>query len=569
MFRHLFSRALLIGALAAAASAQSLTGHIVDYNGNPVNNVNVILSNGAPLGTTDPAGNFTITGLRNRVYTIQLDPHNNLLDAQQFDFSVSGAANLGTITLQRAWQVSARCVGPTGAPLLGVNMNAYIGAVKLYTPHDGTDALGNVDIGAPANTLLRIRALPPVGSGLAPFERIMTLTASVDLGTITMPLGYAGTGTVTDKINNLPIAGCEIITTNMITGEIVPQINKLTTALGGFSLVLPFGVYQLDIQPPLGNLHTGRQLMGLPIITGGFNFGIVGLDRGFLMSGQITGPGGPVNGADIDVYTTDGYKLFTPNEHTNASGVFQAVVPPGTYSIRVDPLVSSGLVGTHVGNYTITTNQSVGVISLAAGVPMNFDITDYNGAPVSHANVNLTNPATGAQIIITGDFSDANGHVNGIAPLGTWNMTIDAPQGSTAAKGVYNNVVISGPLTTSRVLARKSLRMDLKVFAPGIIASVPNGSVLPIDWTFQNLDAINHPTIIDGVAVLPDGSELPWVPFIGIDFLAGSGITLQFNLPMPIVPANQLGRIQRFEVRFRDPSNLAILERAFIQWVPL
>ncbi len=568
--RRPFLAALLLGALVAPSVAQTLTGHIVDYNGAPVFNVNVILSNGAPLGTTDAAGNFTITGLRNRLYTIQLDPHSNLLDAQQFDFTVSGAANLGTVVLQRAWQVSAQFIGPTGAPLFGVNMNTYLmDGTKLYTPHDGTDVFGYVDIGAPANAQVRIRGVPPVGSGLVPFEQIMTLTASVNLGTITLRQGYPVTGTVTDKINNLPIAGAQIVTTNMLTGEVVVQINKLTNAVGAFNVVVPFGLYQVEIIQPLGNLHAAKQLLGLPIITAGYNLGLIGLERGFTVTGTVLSPSGPVGNSDTDMFTADGYKLYTPNDNTNAAGVFSVVIPAGTYQFRVDPQVIYGVVGARTANITISANTALPTVNLAAGVPLTLNVTDFNGAPVGNANLNFADPTTGAQVIIAGDFADATGHINAIVPMGTWNMTIQAPQGSLAHAVAFPNTVITGPLTQNIVMPRKQLMMDLKTITSSSILSIPNGGILPIDWTFQNPDVVNHPAIIDGGVVLPDGTYVPWVPLIGLDFLAGTGITLQFQLPMPPLPANQLDRMQKFVVRFHDPLTFAILEQAYINYVPL
>lgn len=244
--RSWFSSLLVVLAAAAPAVAQSLSGTIVDSNNVPVGNVAVILSNGAPLGTTDLAGNFTIPGLRNRTYTVQIDPHDNFLAPQQFDFTVNGASSLGVLTLGPAAPISATFVGPTGAGLLGVNMNAYLlDGTKLFTPHDGSDALGNVVIAVPLNTPVRVRGVPPVGSSLVPFEQVMTVTAPVALGTLAMEQGYAVTGSI---VGPLPIGGCELQTFNMLTGQPVLQLNKLSANVtGAFNLLLPFGVHQIDI----------------------------------------------------------------------------------------------------------------------------------------------------------------------------------------------------------------------------------------------------------------------------------------------------------------------------------
>jgi hypothetical protein len=562
--------ALTICALSLSAAAQSLAGHIVNSLGQPVGNVAVILSNGAPTGTTDASGNFLITGLRNRVYTIQLDPHNNFLDAQQFDFSVSGAANFGTRTLGPAFPVSARFVGPTGAGLLGINMNAYrvdTGA-KLFTPHDGSDVNGNVIIGAPANTPVRIRAVPPVGSTLVPFEQPMTLTAAVNLGTQTLRQGFAVTGTVVDQINNLPIAGSEIITTNMLTGEIVLQLNKLTNAVGAFSALLPFGLYEIDIVPPLGNLHHARQLLGVPVLTAGTSFGLIGLERGFQFTATVRGPAGPVAGCDIDLFTEDGYKLFTPHDNTSAAGTFAVIIPPGNYSVRVDPPVANGLLGTHTGLFSVTTNTSGGIINLLPGVPMSVDVRDFNAQPLAGAQVEFKNPVTGEKIVTPGSVSDATGHINGLAPLGSWNVSLSGPQGSLVKTIAFDNVPVLGPIAVPVFMPRKNAVMDMQTFGPNAILSIPNGAVLPIAWSFQNPDGIHHPVFVSAGVVLPSGAEVPLLPPVLFDLPAASGATLQLQVPMPVLPAAELGRIQRFVCRFLNPGDLSVVEQAHIFYVP-
>src|SRR5262245_37961151 len=451
-------RFLSVLLFAVAAAAQSLSGTFVNSSGQPVGNVDVILSNGAPTGTTDAAGHFLITGLRNRTYTIQVNPHNDFLAAQQFDFNVSGAASLGTRVLGPGIPITATIVGPTGSGLLGVNMNAYEGTTKLFTPHDGSDAAGNVVISVPANTLVRVRAVPPVGTTLVPFEQEMTLSAPTALGTITLRQGFTVSGNIVDQNSSIGIGGCELVTTNMLTGEIVVQLNKLTATLTGqCSLLLPFGLYQIDIIPPAFNAHAGKQLFGV-LGTANSSLGLVPLTPAALLTGTVMGPGGPVVGADIDIYTAGNDKLFTPGDNTNAAGQFAVMVPFGAginYSVRVDPQEGSGLVGTRTAPLPFVAPTNVGTINLAPGVPLTLTVMNTDGTPVAAAHLNMFAPATGAEIITPGNTADAAGHLVMTVPTGTWNVRLQAPQGSVWAPLTVPSVPIGGPLTTTVVLGKK------------------------------------------------------------------------------------------------------------------
>lgn len=558
-----FSSLLAVVLTVVTAAAQSLSGHIVDTTGAPVANVAVILSNGAPLGTTDAAGNFLISGLRNRTYTVQIDPHSNLLAAQQFDFNVVGAASLGTVTLEPAQPITATFVGPTGLGLLGVNMNAYLAdGTKLFTPHDGSDALGNVTIAVPTNIELRIRAIPPVGSGLVPWQTFLTVTAPVALGTIQMPTGYAVTGSV---VGPLGIGGCEFVTTDMLTGQDVLQLNKLSAPVtGGFSLLLPIGVYQIDIIPPVGNLHAARQILGL-IVLGPRNLGLVTLQNGALLTGTVNGPSGAVANADIDVYTAGNDKLFTPNDNTTAFGTFSLVVPLGTsYSVRVDPLSGSGLVGARTAVFSFPTSTNLGVINLAAGVPLDLTVLDAANNPVAGANLNLHDPVTGAEIITPGDITDAAGHLIATIPVGTFDVSVHAPQGTLSAPLLAPGTVFSGATTTTVNLPAKTLVCNAEGL--GILTIAPGGD-LPLRFTFFNPNAFTVGATVEGFVQTPDGAITPWVPPLYLDFFGPFGMSIDFLLPTPVMTPADYGRQLKFVVRMRDAGTSAILDEAYIQFV--
>ncbi len=149
--------------LPAFAQTSSLSGRLVDANNAPVVGATVYCDV-TLRANTDALGNFTVTGLRNQRYDVQINPRSPVLAPQEFRHQVSGAANLGTIVLQPGYLVSATLVDPAGVGLLSANLSAYLpDGTKLYTPNDGTDATGFADIVVPLGPIT-FRAMPPVGT---------------------------------------------------------------------------------------------------------------------------------------------------------------------------------------------------------------------------------------------------------------------------------------------------------------------------------------------------------------------------------------------------------------------
>ncbi|MGE3174930.1 MAG: hypothetical protein AB7O97_20045 [Planctomycetota bacterium] len=560
---------VLGGLMAVGLGAQSLSGTFVDPIGNPVGNVAVILSGGGgATGTSLPNGTFAIGGLRDRVYTVQIDPHNDTLAPQQFDLQINGNTSLGTVVLQPGAAISGVALGANGAPLFGANMNAYLlDGTKLFTPRDGTDALGNFLITVPVDTDVRFVAIPPVGTTLVPYTQFFNLPAPIDIGTIELPQGYSVSGNVVDEINLLPISGCEIVTTNMLTGEEVTQRNKLTNTLGAFSVLLPFGLYQIDILPPLLNLHEAKQVFGLAVTTFGHNLGLQRLKRTVILQGLVTGPGGPVVGADIDVYTADGYKLFTPNDNTNAAGQFAVLVPAGqTYTVRVDPQPTSGLVGTFSNPVVVNGNTNAGLISLQSGVAATLAVVDVNGQPVANASVDLRDPSTGKKIVVPGNHAGADGIIHATVPFGTWDIEVRGEQGSLVKPLVAPSVPVGGPISLPVVLQPKTVYTDFDTLG---ILTTPNGGETFVVWKFGNASTQSQPAVLDTFVELPDGTEVPFVPSIPATFPPQSELTLVLWTPTPLLPANQLNRIQRYVVRWRNPANNQVLDQAYVDYFPV
>ena len=559
--------------LASSLAAQTLTGRVVDANNLPVVGATVYCDLSPTIqANTDALGNFTITsamGLRNLRYDIAINPRSSIIAPLEYGrVQVSGVTNLGTVQLAPGTQISATLVGPTGLPLVGANLSAFDTAgLKLYTPNDGTDVNGNAQIVVPYGPLT-FRAMPPVGTTLVALQEDITVTGPRAYGTITMRQGYALTGSIVRSgATPLPISNCEILATNMLTGESMFLANKRTNTLGAFNFLLPFGLYQLELLPAAGSPYAAREVFGIPVIDYNYSLGLVPLDPGVILSGSVRGPTGlAVAGADIDVITANGHKIYTPNDNTSATGAFSVVVPTGgTYSVQVDPLVASNLYGATSAPVVVNASTNAGIITVPSGVPATITVIDALGAPVANAQMSVRNATTGAEYVVPGNSAGADGVIHAVVPQGNLDIRVKAPQGSLSAPVTLPPSIVAGPLVTTVQLQPKTMCTNTQGLG---ILTVPNGGDIFLQWTIMNLTPQVQTFTVEASVPLPSGVEIPWVPAIPLDMPGPLGITLTFWIATPPVPATELKFLQKFLVRIRDAATTQLLDESYVYFVP-
>lgn len=553
--------------LSAGAAAQSLTGTIVDTLGAPVVGASVMLSGTAFSAVTNATGQFTILGLLNRSYTVQIDPLANPLTPVEFSRTVFGATNIGNFVLQPGAIVTATFTNPLGVPLSQVNCNVYLpDGTKLYTPRDVTNAAGFVSFNVP-QTAVTLEALPPTGATLYPWRTNVTPSGPLALGTIAFQQGYVISGSVARAgAVPLPIANCELVVTDQLTGQGMVLANKLTNSLGAFNVTLPFGLYRFDFIPPAGNLHAARQLYGVPVAGQSANMGIVGLPQAAAISGTVSGPLGPVVGADVDIYDSLGHKLFTPNDNTSATGVFSVMAPiGGSYRVRVDPPVATGLVGYRSAPIVLTAATNLAPIQLPAGVSVVLDLFDSLGAPLEGAVMNVFDPLTHEQIVVPGNNTDAAGHMAAVVPFGVYDVTLRPRQGSRAAAVPVAGVPFVAPIVAALPLPDRAVSTSL---AGLTILGVPNGGEIYLDWAFNNRVPALVPATVEAVVALPSGVDVPWIPPLPLDLPPSTAFGLQLWLATPPLAAAELGYLQKFTIRLRDAATQQLLDESYVYYQP-
>ncbi|MFO1078152.1 MAG: carboxypeptidase-like regulatory domain-containing protein [Planctomycetota bacterium] len=554
-------------ALAAAASplaAQSLSGRIVDPQSVPIAGITVDPGHGAATAVSDSAGLFTITGLQVRTYDVEYRPSQGAPWCGSLVATpVSGATNVGDVVLLPGFTVAGTAVNAANAPIPGGNVNVYDQAgTKLFTPHDGTVATGAFMVTVPAGTW-DVHIVPPTASLLV--TRVyndLVAAAPVNLGNVTLATGYPVSGTVVDSVSSVPVGSTKIVARNALTGEAIPLTNNTANSFGAFSLILPYGIVDLDFEPPLGNSHVARRVFGA-FVLGTTALGQVRLQNGVFVSGSVGSAGGPVDNADIDVFAADGHKLFLAHDKTLANGAFSVAVPAGgTYTVRVEPPVAAGLAGHLSAPTPVNAATSLPAIVLPTGVAVSGTISGPQG-PEAGANLNFFDQ-NGVELVTVGDHTDANGHYATFVPAGTWRIDVQGRQGNRGRPVTTTGIAIAGATTWNLTLPQKQLVADVTGFGTPTLLQ---GGLLPLNPSLEGLVAPSVSAVLDVVVALPGGTEIPVMPSIPLGVIPFPLHLVGVWVPIPVVPTTALGKPLDFVMRYRDPVTNAVLDAAHTSFV--
>ena len=342
--------ALLLALLAPTASADFITGRVVDQNGVGVGGVDIDVKNVVTGETptifndgTDPDGFFTTTlpaGLYEVTFTPPPPPVTTHLVLDIEPVAVVGTTAMGVIALPAGVSLSGHIENTAGLPVAGVNLDVIDETTgeKLETPQDTTDPFGNFEIAVPAGPIeFRVNARPVIGQTLVSTAIELTPGGNTVLPDITLENGFVVQGIVRDSGGG-PVENTDLDVYAVATGAKLYTPGDNTSATGAFNVIVGAGLWDVQFCPDPEDLLVAEEIKDLAV-SSATNLGVVSLQDGEVLQGTVRDSGGAiVVGADVDVsLSSTGASVVLCGDNTNSSGQYSVVVPAGTLDVHFRP----------------------------------------------------------------------------------------------------------------------------------------------------------------------------------------------------------------------------------------
>lgn len=334
-----------------------------------------------------------------------------------------------------------------GVDAVDINVTDAISGILEFTPNDNTDVSGNYGvIIAPGIKVLTYR--PVAGTRLAAQELLNVSIANDTAVNVSLPAGVFVSGRIEDNIGNR-IQGVDLDFDVSATGVRLPTPGDKTDNNGDYQVTVPVGVYDISAEPLVQDRLVAQRVFSVAVnqdtIIDWF------LQPGLSLSGTVTA-GGPVADCDIDVIDAVTLaKLVTPGDKTDATGLYEVIVPAGTYEVDFQPPVATHLVsiaktGVHVGQDTVVN------ATLVSGVLVDGTVRSVSNALVPDVDLDIFDAITKATILVSDDKTNANGNYAIVIPSGSYDFEFEAPKSRRLIPLKQLGVAIPGDMTRPIVL---------------------------------------------------------------------------------------------------------------------
>jgi len=368
-------------AVQVVAAFGTITGTVLDQNGQPLAGTTVQITGTVNATATDGAGNFNLTAPAG-LYTLTASKFGFLpATTTPFTLAAGGSFAAGTIRLQPApGKITGTVVTSLdGSPLAGA-------AVSLAENGDTAfaDASGNFTLTEPAGTYTPTITAAGYASQTLPSFALAAGTTH-PLGTITLVANPATlSGHVTSSAGGAPIAGATVTATSLAgaaphaaaagsgSGHADPAhparptkgaapastFTATTDASGNFTFQLPPATYSVTVTAPgFGSRTTSAVNLGPGAV---FSFGTLTLDPLGTLTGTViqASGGAPIAGATVAIVGTLNQTI------TDANGRFSLIQSAGTYQLAVS---AAGFLTATVGPLALAPGAtlSAGTIELS------------------------------------------------------------------------------------------------------------------------------------------------------------------------------------------------------------
>jgi hypothetical protein len=459
--------------------------------------------------------------------------------------------------------ITGKVVDGNGVGIAGVNIDAK----NLTTGDDavlfddGTNLDGFFSTTIPPGIYLITFNPPPPPASTSLLVEVddVVVVGTKAMGVITLPDGVALSGHLQTGAG-LPVANVNIDVVELSTGENVDLLNDKSDAFGDFLFAAPAGDIELrfNTKPVVGPTLAPEMLT--LTLTGATDVGTVVFQPGFHVTGQVKRTNGlPVVNADTDTKdTVTGDELYTPGDNSDESGLFDVIVPAGTFDFEVCPAFADQLVATTIENLVVAADVNLGVITLANGVTLSGTVKNGLAAPLGNVDVDVRDSTTGVGVTLCSDNTSGAGTYAVVVPTGTFDVTFTPPQNLPYSALTIENVVVSGATILNGTLLDCPFPFNYGAglagtggVVPTIAASGGAPYIGNANWTIDmgNARGGSFGTLVLGFGptALPlkggtllvnivGPSFLIGLPMIGAPGVAGAG-GFSLNLPIPDSPA--------------------------------
>lgn len=487
---------VLVCVFSTLSSGETIVGQVVDSMGVGVSGVDIDVID--PSGSnptisndgTDANGFFVTTvpaGLYNISFRPPPAPVSSHLATVLPNVLVVGQTDLGVVTLPRGVVISAQLVDVVGLPVANVVVDVIDRATgdTLANNHNRSDLFGSFYVTAPfASIYLELGTAGVSGGSLVPRRLELEPMGDLDLGILVLEEGFPLSGTLETAIGD-PIAGLDLDVLDILTGLKLFTPNDNTDPGGNFSILLPVGMYDLEICPPLTSRLVAKDFEGL-LFQGALNLGAITLEGGAVLTGTVRDVAGiPLPGIDLDVHrSANGASVVTCGDDTNANGVYSVIVPLDVIDVS---FAQAGAHGTSAADLHVGISVT-GDILLDGVIPA--PQADFFAAVTSGLaplTVDFQDATTGAVsswfwILGDGDVSNLSGPVHVYTEAGTYTvtLTVDGIGGpSTGVKTGFVTVQHLPPAAAFQASSTTGTRPLTVTFTDGSAGEVSSWS-----WSF-------------------------------------------------------------------------------------
>ena len=260
-----------------------------------------------------------------------------------------------------------------------------------------------------------------------------------------------------------PVANADLDVRDPVTGDALETPGDNTDLAGSFSFFAPAGVWEIEVDPPLGATLVAK-FVNTTIMPGVVNnIGTIELPQGVTVSGTTVNNGTPVPEVDLDFeISATQMEIATAHDNANGSGVFSVQVEPDTYDIQFRPPFATGLAPIELTDQVITTNVNLGPVELPVGNALTGVVT-AGIALIEGVEVTLADSVTGDPVYAFGNDTDVTGFYAIRQVPGVYDVTFT----SILNPGLGSVTITNVDLSTDQVLDVDLAAMPAPTFIRG------------------------------------------------------------------------------------------------------